>query len=347
MSEITPPPATLKSTILLLRSYAQELLRKWYWYAIVGTIFLTYSYYKAHRQPTTYQSGVSIMINNDGGAVSGLMQLAGQFGLGGSSELKTEKLVELMVSQRMVLGTLTQLVTINGKKDVLLNHYLDEVGVEHISDTLLRGFRFVQKQPQDFTLRESTIAQKIYTDITTEMLSASVGKSGIVRATCTSVSEQFAKEFLALLASTLCDYYADKTVEQQSRAYHVISYRCDSLERVLYSTEYALANWIDYNRTALRAGSLPAKQGVKREQYKREAEVLNVMYVEAIKNRELAHINLLLSTPSVQVIDYPRYPLAPQVPNRLNMYISALISAAAAVTIAIVFNKMVREAFAT
>jgi len=97
--------------------------------------------------------------------------------------------------------------------------------------------------------------------------------------------------------------------------------------------------------TALRAGSLPAKQGIKREQYKREAEILNVMYIEAIKNRELAHINLLLSTPSVQIIDYPSYPIKPNIPNRLNMYIMALLAAAIVVTVGVVFNKMVRDAF--
>lgn len=338
-------PATIKETITLLRSYTIELLQKWYLYAIIGSIFLAYNYRKAHKIPITYQANTSIMINNDGSAISGLMQLAGQFGLGGSSELKTEKLVELLTSQRMVYSAMMKKVSIKDKSDLLFNHYIDEFELEKdINNNPLNGFRFIEKPIQNLNLQENAVAQAIYADITRFLLSANVGKSGIIRATCTSKSEGFSKEFLDKLANTLCSYYSDKTVEQQNRAYQVISHRCDSLEHILYGTEYALANWIDANRTALRAGSLPAKQGIKREQYKREAEILNVMYIEAIKNRELAHINLLLSTPSVQIIDYPNYPLQPKIPNRLNMYISAILAAFAVVTIGVIFNKMIRDA---
>jgi uncharacterized protein involved in exopolysaccharide biosynthesis len=340
-------PVTIKDTILTLRSYAIELLRKWYLYVIIGSIFLAYNYYKAHQQPTTYQANASLMINNDGGAVSGLLQLAGQFGLGGSSELKTEKLVELITSKRMIYSALMQKVSIDGQSDLLINHYIKifepEFDARHEP---IDNFQFTEKSVQDFKIKESAIAQTIYDDISQFLLSANVGgKSGIIRVSCNSESEGFSKEFLETLCNTLRNYYADKTVEQQNRAYQVISHRCDSLEHILYGTEYALANWIDANRTALRAGSLPAKQGIKREQYKREAEILNVMYIEAIKNRELAHINLLLSTPSVQIIDYPSYPIKPNVPNRLNMYIMALLAAAIVVTVGVVFNKMVRDAF--
>ena len=350
-SPTSPPsaevaPLTLRETLLTIREYSTEIRRKWYWYALFCPLFLAYNYYKAHQIPTTYQAATSIMINGEGGAVSGLLQLAGQFGLGGGGEMKTEKLLDLLISQRMVLSALLQNATINGKTDLIANHFLDKIDLKReVNDTILSNFRFVPKKSHELTLRESTVMQAIYRKINNEMLSASIGKSGIVKAICTAESEGFAKEFMTALATTLSDYYADKTVEQQNRAYRVISQRCDSLERVLYGTEYALANWIDDNRTALRAGSLPAKQGVKREQYKREAEVLNVMYIEAIKNRELAHINLLLSTPSVQIIDYPQYPLQPQIPNRLNMYIVAILSAITIVTIGVIFNKMLRNAF--
>lgn len=337
---------TLKDTLNLLKTYFFELLHKSYWFIIALTIVLSITYRQLKKQPIQYTANMSLMINNDNKAMSGLMQLAGQFGLGGGGEGDpSEKIVDLLASKQMIYSTLLKKVEIGEKRDMLFNHYIDEFNMENNwqNDTLLNNFRFVEKPTKDFSIRENKAAQQIYETIISSYMTSAIGKSGIVRVSCTATSEGFCKEFIAAMANTLSDYYTNKSVEQQERTYRLIRQRCDSLERALYSTEYALANWIDANRTALRAGSLPARTGIRRDQYKREAEVLNVMYIEAIKNRELAQLNLLMNTPIIQLIDLPNYPLPIKQTNRLVAYIFAAIATISITALLIIFNKIIKD----
>lgn len=353
MSSQTDTPIRLiglKDTLNVLKSYFFEMLRKFYWFIIVLAVVLFTTRWQLKRKPVSYTANASLMVNNDSSPMTGLMQLAGQFGLSSGGEgVPTEKIIDLLASKQLVYATLLKKVEIGGKRDMLFNHYIDVFDMPSLwqTDTLLNGFRFTEKPIKDFNIKENKAAQQIYETVTQLYMSAMVGKSGIVRASCTSTSETFCKEFMSALAHTLSDYYTDKSVEQQERTYRLIRQRCDSLERALYSTEYALANWIDANRTALRAGSLPARTGIKRDQYEREAEVLNVMYIEAVKNRELAQLNLLMNTPIIQLIDLPSYPLPIKQTNRLLSYIFAAAAAIGITALLIVLNKIIKDELGT
>lgn len=337
---------SLRDMLLLMREYAWELLKNAYWFPIVAIVLMGLTYFKTRGLPIYYTATVSMMINDDKPALSGIMQLAGQLGLGGGGgELRSEKIADLLSSQNMIYNALLKKITINGKKDLLFNHYLDlfKSQEQTDTDTLTNGFRFVEKPIASFTLQENTVAKFIYSNIINQYLSINTGKSGIIRANCRTSSEAFSKEFVEALANTLSGYYTNKAVEQQERTYKIVRERCDSLERALYSAEYGMANWIDENKAVLRAGTLPARRAIKQDQFKREAEILNVMYVEAIKNRELAHINLLMNTPIIQIIDYPLYPLNKEFPNRRSSFINALLAAIALTTVAIVFRKVITD----
>jgi hypothetical protein len=161
---------------------------------------------------------------------------------------------------------------------------------------------------------------------------------------CQSTSENFSQIFIVKLVELLRDYYSNKSVEQQNKTYKIIENRVDSLHKAMRNKEYALAKWIDDYRIPLRVGTLKAEKVLERERLKAEAEILSVMYEEAIKNREMAHMSLLVQTPIIQIIDYPTLPLQPQIYFTPILYAFALIAAIGLAIILISFNKLVKDA---
>ena len=340
---------TLKQILLTAKAYIIELLKKSYWYVIFGAVFFFIARYYAHKQPITYKAESSFMTNNDkSSGMSGILQLAGSFGFGGGKggELSGEKIVSLLSSRRMIYEALSKSVEIDGQKDLLFNHYLRLFGFQSCFDLdSLDSFRFKSGNTNKFSLDEHKAAKCIFNDIYRQHLHAKAEQSGIIMASYTCVSEQFSKEFIEVLVKNLENYYSQKSVEQQQKTFNIIKNRVDSLANSLYRKEEQLAAWIDENRVPLRVGTLTAKKMMQQERLKGDAEILSVMYAEAIKSREIAYMNLLSSTPVIQIIDLPIYPLKGKEVNRLTYYIYAILAAFFLVTLLVVFNKLVRDAF--
>ncbi len=353
MTSADQTDATLKSTILILKDYFLEYLRKWYIYLLIGGLFVGYAYVKAKKRPTTYTGVITFMTTADSPTrFSGILQLAGQLGIntGSGSEVKSEKILELLSSKYIVYSTMLKKVEVNGKTEFLFNHYLEQFKtLDDLvkTDTSLQNFKFTSADLNDFSFKENKVATHIYKEIFEYYLSTNISQNGIMRAECTSISEPFSKEFTGELVKTLSDYYIKKTVEQEYQAYRLIEKRVDSLYRLLIGRENALADWIDNHRNALRAGTLSASVMMQQTRLESEAEVLSVMYSEAARNREIAKMNLVAGTPVIQIIDFPTYPLPEKRPSALMPSILALLTAGVLLTVAITLNKLIRDAFST
>lgn len=340
---LSQPNPNLRSTLFVLRYYLLEILRKWYWYLLLVALTILAASYYVQKLQTTYKADASMMLSTESsGSLSGILRMAGQFGVGGGSagnELSSEKLMDLLSSKQIVYSSLLTTITIDDKKDLLVNHITKLLNKKAIA--------IKNATIEKLTPAESEQLADIYRDITNGALISDVGRSGVVHITFASPSEKVAKETLQILVSTLRDYYADKSVEQQRLTYNIINDRVDSLEKTLYSTEYNMAHFIDEYRPALRAGSLSAQKLMTQDQLKRQAEILNVMYAEAVKNREIAHMSMLSNRPIVQIVDFPTYPLEEKKPNILIIYLLALFATLGVATILVILNKLVRDALKT
>ncbi len=339
----------IRTLMLSLKDFGWELIKKWYWFVIVGFLFLSFTLYRVNQQSITYVGKLSFMTNNDsGGGVSRLLQFAGQFGLGSNQPVASERLVELLKSKRMVYRALMKKIEIEGSEQMLFNHYIDLFRLRENwqEDEKLKDFKFVPKEIEDFNFTENSVAQNIYNQIVFGYLSANPGKNGITTMSCESTSEAFSKEFLIALIGTLSDYYQKKAVEQQRNTYEMIKSTADSVQTALQSAEYALTKWYEDNRKPLAAGTLSAQKAMNKEKLERKVEILYEVLATDYKSLEIARLDLHSNKPIVQVIDYPTYPLPMNVPNKLMKLIVAAFLSMVLTAIAIIFYKLVRDAFA-
>lgn len=340
---------SLKQIILTLQDYAKAILKKWYILLFFTIASVAVAHWYINSKAVQYDAQLSFMTNTDSkSGISSILQLAGQFGLGGNSgggsaEGEADRILELMASKQIVYTSLLREVTIDNQKDLLFNHYLQLFGV----NTNPANFKFTPKKISEFTHTENEIAKQIYKSIIDNNLVVNVSKSGIIKATCTSYSEIFSKVFLEELITTLSNYYIKKTTEQQRQTYDLIKNRVDSLENKLYGAEYDLAQWLDGNRVALVAGSLSANKFVHEAQLKRNVEILNVMYAEGLKNLEIARVSLYNNTPVFQIIDTPALPLTPLYPNKIMLYLLSIIIAILLSITSIVLHKTIKDAMNT
>lgn len=341
----------LKQTILLFNSYAKAVLKKWYIFILMLAIGWLLVSLHLRDQEITYTGTISFMTNNTKNTgASQILQLAGQLGMGGSSgESNNDRIVELMRSRTLIVSTLLRKVEIEGDTDLLFNHYirLFELDKAWEEDEALKDYKMEAKPIEDFTFTDNRATGQLVGPISGQFLNTNTSNSGIIRVRCTSESEIFSKVFIETLADALSDFYVSKTIEQQQNTYDLISERTDSLEKALFNAEYALAGWIDDNRGALRAGTLTAQKLIRQEQLKRNAEILNVMYVEAVKRSEIARINLMSSTPVLQILDRPTFPLKRNMPNARYLYIMVFMAIFVMTTVLIILHKIVRDALAS
>lgn len=343
-----PQPLSLRQTLLTISEYFKYLLKNWFWLAIAAGLALTYSVYKQNTKPQLYVAKASFMTNSEPAGRSNfnsILPIAGMLGFSGG-ETTAERIVELLSTQQMVFTTLQREVTISGKKDLLFNHYLSLFGVKEKTDSLA-NFNFVAKPIEQFNLTENTVAAAIYKNITTELLSATASESGIIYITCTATNEVFAKEFTQNLVLTVSDIYIKRATERQKRTFDILNNRVDSIYNALINAEYSLANWVDDNRTSMRAGSIAATKAIRQDRLKSNAEILNVMYAEAVKNREVASMNLLNNTPVVQIIDIPSLPLSVLEQDKFKTIVQWVTFGLFVAAFLLVLRKIIRDALRT
>lgn len=339
----------IRTMILILKEYFWELIRKWYWFVIIGLLFVGVSLYRIGRQPITYTGQLSFMTNNDsGGGVSRLLQFAGQFGLGNNQPVASERLVELLKSKRMIYNALMKEVEIEGTKQLLFNHYIElfELRKDWEGKEGLNDFKFTPKHIEDFTFIENSVAQSIYNQIIFGYLNANPGKNGITTISCEATSEAFCIEFLVELIETLSDYYQKKAVEQQRNTYELIKGTADSIQTVLRGAEYSLTKWYEDNRKPLAAGTLSAEKAMEKERLERKVEMSYEVLLTDLKSLEIARLDLNSNKPMLQVVDYPTYPLQKNLPNKLMKLIVSVFLSIILTSILIIAYKIVKDAFA-
>lgn len=313
MSEEEEKEFTLVDFIKLVRAFYEDFKKiKFQVFTIVllGTfIGIAVAYLS---EPKYIATSTVMLESKGGGAMSGAAALASQFGLlsgsGGAGAMNEDKLLEIVKAETITNSALLQNVTINGKEDVLANHFIDifRYREKWASDSSLKTFTFKQKYDdyKTLTIQESRILKTFNSQIQTYCLKAEKSKSGIIKIVITSPSEQLSKSLNEQIVKSLISFYTDRITAKSRKNVFIIEKRVDSIANALRDAEFALARWKDGSQQLVKA------QGMINEiKLRRNVEVSNSMYVEGIKQLEIAKFTLLDETPFLQIIDKPLLPL--------------------------------------
>lgn len=335
----------IKDTILLIRKYSNELIKSWKLVLLVTLPFLFYMLYKAYKQPVTYKSTLTFMVNEDEGGLGAGSVASGILGsLGiGATEYNLDKILQLSKSFRIISESLFIKETIDGVDDLLANHFI-RIQFNNIPQD--RDFRFTHSDISKFNAKELNMLKRLYHSLSGSddgapgILNNSYEKlSGIMKMTLVTQSEELSIKFIRVIFERLGDFYVKKSIEKQKFTYEVILDKADSLKNLLKNKEISRANFDDRNR-----GLISETSKVPAIRLSRDLGMLNIMYNEAIKNAEVADFAIKSRVPFVQSIDIPLPPLKPIKPSfvkniTIGLSIGIIIS-----IILVVIRKIIRDA---
>lgn len=310
--EQQPNGISLINIIQSVRNYWGELKKKW---LLVSLIIISTSIlgmlYSLNSKPKYIATSTMMLENSkNGGSMMGALALASQFGIASgmsSSVINEDKLIEIIKSENIIKTALFKKVTINSKTDILANHFIDIFGYKkkwEMNDSL-KDFRFLNPK-EKLSVLENSVFKMFYDQIAQNFLIMSKSPNGIISVNIKTSSELFSKYLNQSLVEALTSFYVNRITQKGRVNVEIIQKRVDSISGALKDAEYALARWRDSNFQLVKA------QGMMAEiQLRRNVEVNNSIYVEGVKQLEMAKFSLLQDTPFLQIIDEPILPLTP------------------------------------
>ena len=301
----------LKDVILKLISIKQLLWKKKLQIIslsiIFGLIGCVYAYFKKE----IYEAHLTFVIDEsqEPGGLGVISGMASQFGfnLGGNSSgtFSQTNIQEIITSRRVVEEALLKSGIIDGKKDLLINHHIEfNKYRDNWKGTNIENLYFTSNR-NDFSLQHDSIIGLAFFNLTNDNISTSLqNESNIIKISCISKNEDFAKLMIESLAQKLEEYYTIFQTAKSKNTLDFLSFRADSVLNELKKAEYKYASYKDSNFGVQRAKGL-----LEEIRLKRDVEILNIMYGEIVKNLEVSKFTLLNNEPLLNIIDTPTLPL--------------------------------------
>lgn len=303
---------SLKELILKIQEWYRYLLSKWKTILIAGIIGgclgLAYSFIKK----PIYTANLTFALEEKSASGGGLGAIATQFGfnIGGSEggAFAGDNLIELLKSRFIIEKTLLSEVEINGKKDLLVNRYIqfNELDKKWAENPVLSQLKFTTNKRDDFTLQQDSVLGSIYKGIAENMLAVNKvdKKLSIVKVSISSKDELFAKYFSENIVKNVTDFYVETKTSKSRANISLLEFRVDSVRRELDAAMYGRAQFSDQNMGLVRQSAAVPK--VKQDM---KVQMLSTMYGELIKNLEFSKLALMREEPLIQIIDRPILPL--------------------------------------
>ncbi|MDQ7949357.1 MAG: Wzz/FepE/Etk N-terminal domain-containing protein [Pedobacter sp.] len=324
---------SLRELVLKIQEWWRYLLSKWLVILIFGILGAGLGFVYAYFNKTTYTAVTTFVLEEEekGSGLSSLASMAGiDVGGGGGGIFQGDNIVELYKSRKMIEKTLLSEVVIQGKKQLLIDHFINfnKLREAWAEKPQLKGISFSaadrapddQLQPEDLnssvprslnnnTRIKDSIMGVIVDDINTHYLN--VGKPdkklSIIKAEVKSTDEAFAKAFNDQIVKNVNDFYVLTKTKKSLTNVTILQHKTDSVRAGMYGSIYSAAAIADATPNLNPTRQAQRVAPMQRSQFSAEAN--RIMLGELAKNLEMSKMALLKETPLIQVVDEPIFPL--------------------------------------
>lgn len=307
---------SLKELIVKLGEWWRYLLSKWLKILVFGLLGGALGYTYAFFKKSEYVAVTTFVIddgNNGAGGLGSLSGLASMAGLdlngGGGSIFQGDNILELYKSRTMIQKTLLTEVSYMGKKQLLIDRYLDFNGVREKWDKVPELKQIQFKTPSMNRLQDSILGA-VVADINKNYLDVSKldKKLSIIKAQVSSSDEFFSKTFNNEIVRNVNDFYIQTKTKKSSENVAILQKKTDSVRSVMNGAIYSAVAVSDATPNLNPTREVQRVAPMQRSQF--NAETNKAVLGELVKNLELSRMSLLKETPLIQVVDEPVFPLA-------------------------------------
>ena len=313
---------------------------------ITLALLLSYNYLKS----PVYYANTSFVLENDASASLGsLSSLASMSGINTSSLMSASNLFqidniqELYRSNNMLTQTLLEDVTINGKSQKLIDYFARAQKLEEKwakEKVYLKDFYKHEKlysRAQDSVLKEAIkLIKKDFLIVEKPNRNTSILNVGFKHK-----DEVFTKIFNEVLVNKVNSFYYKTQTKKTAFNLKVLQVQTDSVKRLLDMSFLALAE-IDQNIPNLNPLVKTAKVPYQKAMANLQAN--QAIYLEVVKQLELAKVTHRNKTPLIQIIDKPSFPLENSRWKFLNILILGIFGGGALIVLLLSLQRIIRQA---
>ena len=313
---------------------------------IILAVSLSYSYLKS----PVYYANTSFVLENDASAsLGGLSSLASLSGINASSLMSASNLFqidniqELYRSNNMLRQTLLEKVTIHGKSQILIDYFAKAQKLEkkwvkekvYLKDFYKDKERY--SRAQDSVVKEAIkLIKKDFLIVEKPNRNTSILNVGFKHK-----DEVFAKIFNEVLVNKVNRFYYKTETKKTAINLKILQVQSDSVKRILDMSLLALAE-IDQNIPNLNPLVKIAKVPYQKAMVNLQAN--KAIYLEVVKQLELAKVAHRNKTPLIQIIDKPSFPLENSRWKLLNTLILGIFGGGMLMVLSLSLQRIVRQA---
>lgn len=307
---------------------------------------LSYNYLKS----PVYYANTSFVLENDASASLGsLSSLASMSGINTSSLMSASNLFqidniqELYRSNNMLRQTLLEKVTINGKSQILIDYFAKAQNLEKkwVKEKIyLKDFykdKKLYSRAQDSVLKEAIkLIKKDFLIVGKPNRNTTILNVGFKHK-----DEVFTKIFNEVLVNKVNSFYYKTETKKTAFNLKVLQVQTDSVKRLLDISFLALAE-IDQNTPNLNPLVKTAKVPYQKAMANLQAN--QAIYLEIVKQLELAKVAHRNKTPLIQIIDKPSFPLENNRWKFLNILILGIFGGGMLIVLLLSLQRIIRQA---
>jgi hypothetical protein len=286
-------------------------------------------YLYSRSKKTIYTAEITFAIDEEASQAtrSSISQLSEQLGLGpvgdGGSVFFSSmtNIVELLKSRRLIEKTLKDSITLEGKKLLVADFFLDSL---QFRKKWLKNNNDAKINLLDSSLvkEEVLFRNGIFANmcdlITSQFIKMEKkgAATSIISVKCITTNEFFSKYFLEAHIQKVTQYYTDIKTERAKKNLALIQNRTDSTRSAFTGSLYTKAAFSDANMNPSRQVAV-----ITTEKQQTDLQILRASYMELIKGLESAKASLIRDTPIFQYLDTPILPLKANRSNSMLYFI--------------------------
>ena len=313
---------------------------------IILALPLSYNYVKS----PVYYANTSFVLENDASASLGsLSSLASMSGINTSSLMSASNLFqidniqELYRSNNMLRQTLLENVTLNGKSQILIDYFAKAQKLEKKwvkEKVYIKDFyndKRLYSRAQDSVLKEAIkLIKKDFLVVEKPNRNTSILNVGFKHK-----DEVFAKIFNEVLVNKVNRFYYKTKTKKTALNLKILQVQTDSVKRLLDMSFLALAE-IDQNIPNINPLAKTAKVPYQKAMVNLQAN--QAIYLEVVKQLELAKVTHRNKTPLIQIIDKPSFPLENNRFKFLNILILGIFGGGVLMVLLLSLQRIIRQA---
>lgn len=329
MADLINPEPVKSGSELSLAEILKELgrwkfiiTRNLRWFILAGMLGVLGGGGYAYLNEPVYSARLNFVMRADAmGNVSSFSSITTLLG-GGTNPNGSplERIIELLGSERVVGNALLTEAEINGRKDLLINHFieLEELHKKWKKDSVLRKITFEPGADMDllgFQHRRAlkSITGKFITKEGDAIINKSYDKkSGVVTMSADYKNEAFAIVMVKAVYQELVDFYVNQSISTTHRNVEVLTDRVDSIRNALESTRQRYAVNSDQS-----LGLMLQQNKVENKTLAVNENLLTLIYGESLKNLETLRFVEATALPAFNIIDMPYSPIEPSKKSKI------------------------------